>query len=363
MAAAASMDLFDQVDVKVDGAMDWQDTARSIARLWAVELAKGPFRKLRKNIRMESNAEVQTMPGLAIPSATLEQIQGITLANQPSLKLVLLRDLVDLEPEREALRIALYDESMRQSDFDQAASVALVAAGTFQTDQDWHVRAAHALVLAGRPAEAKAQADISGPEQMAKPAHAVVLGDIALANGDYREAVSRYSRSMSIRPTPEALVGRAVASALLGDTASSEADMALLLDAPGTRALEGYRLALKHLQFAVLNLGTALGRVIPAIRVHRGSPEVMARTQTIAFRAAALAKLVTKLPNVGGHKRSQRDLDLACKLLDQASQETLVFAQSGLEEQGTEAGLSLGEAINAYRESVARFQEELNPGG
>lgn len=349
---------FDDLEVRVNGATDWDGSARNVAIEWAERLAKGPFKKLRRNPRIDLQSEVVASPGLLLPAIEPGSFQNYLASVPVETRITVLRDAIDREPDRGDLRVSLFDNLMRSYDFEAAAHFASQASDWSKGAQDWHLRAAQAYIQSNDVANAKMHADLAGATSVANPQSARLIGDIRLSSGDYSGAVEAYRRAIDARPSPEAIIGRAVANALLCDDAAVEADLQLLVDSPGARAAETYRLAVLKIRSSMNSIAVAISELIPHARLAPGAPQVIAKAQTFAVRSASLSKLLSKLPPPTTHQKSHAELDLACKLLDQTSQETLEFSKSSDEEVGAEASLSLNEAFASIRLSGQIFEAE-----
>lgn len=346
---------FKEFSVQVEGEMDLDSTARSIARSWAQGLATTGLRGLARNPRPDtSDVSPLQSPGLVIPS-----LAG-TLA--PPLREAALRDAIDREPERLELRAELFDEQVRNQDYSAAAFTAELAS-RIDPSETWKLRAAHAHALAGHTDRASALAAVVPDSALNEPRHAAMMGEVLLASGDYDRAVAAFSRSIDALPSPEALVGRAVANALSGHREACEKDLKAVTDAPGPRALAGYRLAVAKLDQATERLAVSLRELIPTARRKPNDPETLARAITLATKTDALAAAMTALAPPEMHKRSHALLGLACNLLGQASQEVLDLAQTGSTEQEAQANDSLQEALLQLPDHRAIFRDEVLTAG
>lgn len=341
--------------VRVEGEMDWDSTARSIARSWAQGLSSTGLRGLPRNPRADT-ADVSPFqaPGLQIPILT-----GDLMAVAPPLREAAMRDAIDRDPERLELRTQLFDEQVRNMDYAAAALTAELAGRIDPGDSQWKLRAAYAHALNGETDRASALATVVPEAALSEPKNAAMLGDVMLASGDYVHAVEAFTRSIKARPSPEALVGRAVANALSGHKEASEADLKAVTDAPGPRAVAGYRLAVAKFEQAAERLAASVRELVPLARTKPNDPEMVARAVTLAAKTDALAAAVTALVPPEIHKRSHALLGLACNLLGQSSQEVLELAQSGSADQESQAKDSLQEALLQLPDHRTIFREEV----
>jgi tetratricopeptide (TPR) repeat protein len=345
-----------EFSVEVEGTMDWDTTARSIARSWAQSLANEGLRGIPRSPRPDtSDPNPYQGPGLLIPTGQTNDVTDVP----PALREAALRDAIDREPERVELRGLLFDEQVRNMDYPGAALTAENAARWDGSDSIWKLRSAYANALAGNIERASALATVVPEASLAEPRNAAMLGEVMLASGEYGRAVEAFTRSIQVRPSPEALVGRAVALALSGQREASVADLKAVTDAPGPRALAGYRLAVGKFQQAADRLVASVKALIPLAAQNHDQPETLARAATLASKTDALAAAVTALVPPEMHKRSHALLGLACNLLGQSSQEVLELAKSGSPDREGQALDSLREAEMQLPDQRAIFRDEV----
>ncbi|MBS1709595.1 MAG: hypothetical protein JSS65_12855 [Armatimonadetes bacterium] len=344
--------VFESIVAYTNGVPDWENTALSLARTWSEYLADTTFRGLPKRPRLSAPEKGPgtlggTDPVVPAPKQGDElkaQTDALVAQGKAPLAIVTLRDAIDKAPYEPKRRIWLTDLLLKQGMPQEAATEARRAASMMPDEVALWLRAAKAWIIAGHPKEAQKDLDQAMQRDGKAVAGMAVLGDIYLMQNRLTDAVEAYSTAIASSPTPEAVVGRAVARGLMGDADGCRTDLHSLEVADPASLDNVYCRAAELIDQAATLATNACRELIPYARHAPKTPESVARAVALQRQTLALSNLVSLLPVPSRFEKSHSERDLAHKLLAQCGQEILDFANSGDDNLGEEATLSLGEA-------------------
>ncbi len=345
--------------------LDWENTARSLARTWATLLHLGPFKTLPSHPKRQTpepeKGTAPTKPTAPPPTSTPDESwiakeQELERQGLLTERINLLREAIDADPfqikPREML-IALYlSKEMNGVAAEEAQRAAVIAPDRV----DLRVLSARAWLQGGKLAEA--QADLN--EALARePKNAnlqLVLGQLSLEKGAFQSAIDAFSSSLETLSSPEGRVGRAVAYAVLGRAAESASDLKAILPADINEASYGRVTGCTERVIEVL-LGE-LREIALASRSKPKDPETISNAERAERVASAMADFLSAFPVPAKHAKSHERRVLAHKLLAQAAGEALAFAKLADEETGAEATLSLTEAMKQFPLIRRQYESE-----
>ncbi len=356
--------VFETMVVLADGKPDWESTALTLARSWAEVLGDTVFKDLPRRPQLTRPVADHDHQGGTVaidpaPSDALErQMNQLLAEGKTALAILTLQEAIDRSPYNTEPRLLLVRLLTRQGLYDEAAKEARRTARLMPDDVSLWLRSARAWLVAGKPGEAQTDLNEATRRNAKAVASMAVLGDILLAQNRLTDAVQAYSASMSAGPTPEAVVGLAVAKGLLGDAEGCKKELDTLAGANPETLERTYLRAVELIDQASNQVSAACRELIPLARHSPKTTDVIARAVVVRARTLALSNLVSNLPVPGRFKNSHAERDLAQKLLAQCGQEILDFAQSGDEDLGDEATLSLGEALDRVPMVKALFDDE-----
>jgi len=338
--------------VTVNGLPDWESTSRSIARTWLALLGATAWANHPPHPKVANPADTNfTGPpkGLTIPASAddsiLAKADELVAEGRPDMAILVLRDSIDLAPFEPKRRLKLATILMDQGLPAEAAMEARRAAQLSPDQVDLWLMAAKGWLLAQRPDEAQADANQALARNANQVAAQEILGDIYVLQGKYPEAIEAYTASIEAGPKVTAVAGRAIAYAMNLEPEKCSEDLDRLKETSPESLAVAYRVAIQLADQGIDDLAKEIRNVIPAIRLAPQSAEVIDRAGRAQKAAQSLAGLISAIPVPARHQKSHEGRDLAHKLLAQSAQETLDFAKSGDADLGSEAAISLGEAL------------------
>ncbi len=338
-----------------DGVIDWESTAQGTARLWTETLAVGPFKdhspRPRKNGSEPVPGEslVAPQPKIApVDTKAVEKARESIKAGKLSEAILLLRESIDAEPFEADRRVLLAKTLLDQGLAVQAAEEARRASPLVKDQVELRLMAARAWLLVSD--DEKAQVDLN--EALARGAKgsepAVIEGDLFAVRGDYAKALAAYDKALEAGPRFDAVFGRAIAHAMLGDADAATKDLKALPQSDPEALLSHYSRAVQLIDRSLIGLSDELRNLPQLARLAPKSAKLIARATDASRRATALSMLIGSLPTPARHAKSHVARDLAHKLLAQASLEVLDFVTTADDDLGTEAAMSLGEALKLF---------------
>jgi len=352
--------------VLVNGLPDWDSTSRTIARSWAMILGTGAFRDLpRQNVNRLPDPGTGNSPtggGVQIPAADdpLAKAEALIRQNKPQMAVLVLREAIDKDPFDARPREMLANLLIRMGLYDEAAAEAERAALVSKDSLPMWMLAARAYLLAWDVTNARNCLN----QALARGAQGhqafTLQGEIAILANEPRVALDAFTSSIAVGPTPQAVIGRAMAHSLIGNTEECRADLASLGDIDPATLGTAYLVATTLSEQKLEAIGLQLRELPPLIRLRHRDPELIARAAAIARQAEALSALIDLLPTPSKFTGSHTKRALAHKLMLQSSQEILEFAQTGKSESGDEGTVSLGEALRLIPTIRADFRVEQN---
>lgn len=363
----------EMMSVMVNGVPDWDSTADSVARTWVALLRESVFRRLPTRPRITpvemTPDQRPTDPPVVLATPTpnpLVRIQTLIDEGKLDAALLAVMDAIDQDPFEPERRVVLAELLVRRGFHRQAAEAAERAIPLMRQPAPLFLVAARAYWRSGQPARARDMANMALAHGGDAATALIVLGDIAVIEGDFQRAIAQYSASLEQGPRPHAVVGRAVAFALAGNAEQCAADLARLLDADGSALRDIYSTAIELADRRTDQLAAVTQNLLIDLRRDGRNPASTARAAAVARSAEALSVLMERLPVPKIHEESHAARALAHKLLRQSGEEILDFAQRGDREAAAEAEMSLNEALRLlvtirdnYR--IERREAEIRP--
>lgn len=353
--------------VMVGGVPDHSHTAASVARTWASMLNEGPFNQFVPTARTGSDQPVTPFQqgvnvGPPVGQSTDEILRDVeTLVDQGLMNraIIHLRDSIDSQPRAPELRVRLAKLLIELGLLTEAGSEAERAARLMPHDPSLWLMAADCRLFSG---------DLSGAENALNEALARggegaeslrIQGSLALRDGNYETAADRFTRSLEQGGGPEALAGRGVAYALMGEHQASERDLANLARYEAGQVLRVYRWIVDSVDQAIDGIATRLRDLPVLLRRDGAKPEHVSLAQALSARMEGIASLLVDFPAPEVHSESHDARSLAASLLYQAAVEIRSYAETGSDEMREEAEISLNEAFKLLPLARERYKIEL----
>ena len=348
--------------VSIGDRLDWENAARSHAHFWFSALTEGPFKKLKPKPKPVEDPVVDAQPTADVfptdPKA-IETANSKISSGDFSGALVVLRDAVDADPanfEKRKSLISLYEKLGYTS---LLASEARRASLIFPDQVELRLIAVRSWMQLDRLEDATADLN-AFLSRKANDAQALcLLGDLLIAKQEPELAIEPYTKSLEIVPCYGARFGRALAYALIGKSEECTKDLVALGKVSDSEIAASYPVAVQNLERAVETLGAKLRQVLQQARVSSGNAENIQAATDCMRLAESLASLTSKILVPSKHQQSHLRRDLAQKLLVQASGEALAFAKSGEEDTGSDAAISLGDALKQLSEIRKQYESEI----
>lgn len=348
--------------VTVGNRLDWENAARSHAHYWYTTLIEGPFKKLKPRPRPEEDNTPTIVPAAEVfptdPKAldtAKTKIQGGDFAGA----LTVLRDAVDADPTLLEKRMALIQLLTQLRMQEQVASEARRAAVLFPEQAELRLIAVRAWLALDKTEEASVDLNEFLARKSDDASALALLGDLWISRQEPEKAIEPFTKSIEISSSFSARFGRALAHALTGNSAGCTADLAAL-GTPSPKEIEtSYPVAVRSLEGATEHLGAKLREVLQKTRIQSNDPAVVKQAEDALALAQSLASMTDKISVPPKHQQSHLRRDLAQKLLVQAAGEALAFAKSGDEDLGSDAAISLGDALNQMHAIRKQYEAEL----
>lgn len=358
--------------VLVNGLPDWENTSRSLAYNLVMQLGREPFKSLTPHTkRAAPEPEKGALPPAGEPvklpekpapldQTVLTRVDALLKQGLQVEAMNLLRDAVDAAPFDAARRERLIKLLLERGETEEAADEARRACRLAPERIDFKVLAVRSWLALGQLTEAESDLNDVLARGGGSPEVQTLRAELFMARGEPGKALEAYTAASSGGPPRyDAALGKALAVALSGEAEQCARLMGSLPEASESERLVAYRWAMRTLEGVV---DKAVDAVRTAMQLGRSSPkapETIAAGQRSEKLAAGLATFATGLTPPGAHKASHERRDLALKLLAQAATEASAYDASGDEDTGTEAALSLGEALKQLRAVQQQYQQEL----
>ncbi len=355
------------MSVTIDGRPDWDSTATTIARTWAMMWERTAFKHLEAHPKVTPNVLTPDQggpkgTGAEIPTVPYDEIDAAVkkFSSEGRLDLVamLLRDAVDRYPFDVGLRTrltrALSDLGQNEAAAQEAERAALISRDSARLWLD----AARSWLLAENPVRAQEAVNQALARGAQGPESSALLGEIYVLSGDFPAAVAAYTRSIEAGPTPSAVIGRAIANGLAGEAEACANDLKALVDIDPDTYLRAYQTAVTLADNRIDIISKSLRELPPLLRLRKKDPALVAQAAAMERQARALSTLIDNIIAPERFAGSHRTRALAHKLILQSSQEILDFAKTGDDDLGEEGTISLGEALRLFPTARSEFRQE-----
>jgi tetratricopeptide (TPR) repeat protein len=355
--------------IEVNGRPDWNMTAKSLANTWVAILRDGVLSPLEVRPRIEGDLPPQgddrilpTQPRLEIlsdnPQAAIARAEKLESDGDPDLAVLVLQDAIDVAPFDPLPRAKLAELLFRQGAYRHSAEEAIRAARLSPEQNALWLLAAKSYVALRESELAREAVNNALARGIQSSSLYDLLGDVYLLSGDWTRAVESYSRSLGMGPRPKALVGRAIAFALLGRPEEVRSDLGALLDSNPEAVSDVYELAVELLEPMTESIVAELRELPPLLRLQPRYPGHITRAHKANLQALSLAALLEQLPVPNRYSSSHNGRLLAHKLLVQCSSELLDSIQSGSKDALDESVISLSESTRLFPEVRKLYQFE-----
>lgn len=353
--------------VMVNGLADHSHTASSVARTWAAIMGEGPFNQFPPSRRVEADPQTTafTRPvdvGPAVGKAVDDILKDVDLLVQqghPQRAVIHLRDAIDSQPRVPELRVRLAKLFIEMGLLVEAGSEAERAARLMPHDPTLWLMASDCRLYAGDTTGASNALN----EALARGGEGAesrrIQGSLALRDGNYAAAAERFSLSLEAGGGPEALAGRGISYALMGEFEASERDFALLSRYESGDLARVYRWIVESIDQAINGMSATIRDLPVLIRRDGATPELIALAHSLAGRLEGIASLFADFPAPRQHLESHDARSLSASLLFQAALEIRSYAETGNDEMREEAEISLNEALKLLPLAREQYKLEL----
>lgn len=359
-----------EMSVQVGGLTDWASSAQSICRTWSGLLAEGPFKPHPPRRRIETPdpepgvLDPTTVSAPPIPRqaqvdpAVYDQAESLLRQRRTSEAVLMLRDAVDVAPIDPKPRRALIEALLSIGRNDMAAEEARRAGTLLPDSNEFRLLAARAWLAVGKPDEAQRDLSEALAHAADDPLTHVLRGDIFLSKGEPSKAIDPFTIALAKRESGDARLGRALARGLSGDAEGCRADLAEWKPGDTERAA-GYSRAVALADAAVARLSEDIRQGIQLSTAQPKSAEAVQRADRSLEVAGSLAALFEGLEPSPRHQGSHAHRKLALALLAQSAAEWRTYAESADDESGSEATISLSEALKRIASVRREYEAEL----
>lgn len=349
----------DLVSATIDGKLDLESCARTIARTWILQIGQTVLKHLTPQPKVITpEPDPGAKPPLVTPPPAIRQVDNAALRaeyerlmklNQARTALQLLRDAVDSEPldlERRLLLISALTEVGLGA---EASSEARRTANLFPESGELWRLCARAEIEAGHYAQAIRDLNEAVSRDPQNPETRYLLGVAQLMLGRLEFAIEHFDASIAKSPTAEAHILRGAAKGYLGLDAAPDfsAGSKLAEGLSRERAANLDRLVLRFVTMQGEAAANELRPLIAKVRLDPKSKAAASQLATLQQRAASLLKLLSATPRDEKHRKAGETAMLALSLLAQSITEVQSHIASPAEDIITEATITLGEAFRS----------------
>lgn len=353
--------------VTVGNTINHSHTASSVARTWAAILGEGPFNQFpasprttttQQNTAFTRPVDVGPAVGKAVDQI-LKDVDTLVQQGHSERAIIHLRDAIDSQPRSPELRVRLAKLLIQMGLLVEAGSEAERAARLMPHDPTLWLMAADCRLYSGDATGANNALN----EALARGGEGAesrrIQGVLALRSGDYETAAARFSLSLEGGGGPEALAGRGIAHALMGELALSENDFNLLARYDSGDLARVYRWVVESIDQAINGMTNSIRDLPVLIRRDGATPQLLALIHSLAGRLEGIASLLSDFPAPPLHVESHDARSLSASLLFQAALEIRSYAETGRDEMREEAEISLNEALKLLPIARERYKLEL----
>lgn len=356
------------MDIKISGKIDRVSAGLTLANTWVSALGSGPF----KGYKAERDLPVQPLPKrdpLAVETvkpkentpveqilAKSEQLQQRGLRQEA---VIYLRDSIDENPTSPELRRALLNLLILLNETELAQLEASRASEATVGNKQFYLLEAQMKLDMGDASAAQESLNKFLSREGASHETQVIQGRILLKLQQPEKAMAAFTDAIRTKPEINCQLGIALCQAIQGQIEPLKKTIAELPEQKPEEIQANYRWAMQCIDDQYSALAESFREALRSATASPKSGEAIARCAKNEIIAQSLATLVDalKIPKI--HNRSQERRSLAHKLLVQAAGESLDFAKNGGEEAGSEAAITLGEALKQLNLVHEKFREEL----
>jgi len=335
--------------------VDWDNAAQSISNTWAVQLAGGPFKRLKAQPRLNppdgSSASppdpgtTNVAPSIPDPVRTSSELISKGLFAEAISVLRMGIDDDPFEPKRrEALVRLLLDQGLyREAGSEARRSIALTPGNAVL-----RLLAARAWLRLHDLEEAQKELNEALARDVQDPIVQLLLGELAIERNEPSKAVEPYQKALERADSFEARLGLGLSFALLGNVRGA-ADSFNNLPTTSAQSIEdGYERSVRALDRAIDELVTEFRSLMQRAQLKQGDAEIIEKTQALLQLAQSMSAFVAAVPSPLRHRPSHERRDLAHKLLVQSLEQALEFAKTADEDASGEALLSMSETLKQF---------------
>lgn len=353
----------DLIGATIDGQLDLESCARTIARTWVLQIGQTVLKHLVPQPKVVTpEPDPGSKPPVVTPPPPIRQIDNASLKaeyerlmklNQSATALQLLRDSVDAEPLDLERRLLLISGLTELGMGSEASSEARRTANLFPESGELWRLCARAEIEAGHYAQAIRDLNEAVSRDSQNPETRYLLGIAQLMMGRLEFAIEHFDAAIAKSPSPEAHYLRGAAKGYLGIDPSADYSAASKLGENMQRerlaALD--RLIIRFVATQAEAAANEMRRLIAKVRLDPKSKSAAGQLATLGQRVGSLAKLLAVSPRDDRQRRAGDTVRLALSLLGQSISEVESHIASPSEETITEATITLGEAFRSL-ESV-----------
>jgi len=339
-------------------ANDLNNTVRSVARTWAIQISTGPLHDLKAEPKPpETPAPSQgQLPNAAPPTDPLPtpadsakavtEYQRLMTAKQIEQATTVLREAVDVSPLDPKLRVMLIKHLSQIGRSREAAEEARRAAILLPDDPDLRAIAAQAYIDSGQNNQAEDQLNEALARNPEDPVTRGMLADIALNGLKAQAAKDHLEVALKKAPSKDFAYRIALCDAILGDPAAVQTDVDHATSIAEWSQQEGsYKFCMKVLDQALDQGIGDLRSLYQRASVKPNDPDVKQATEQQLAILSARQTLLDGWTAPTIHRNSHGKRSLALKLLAQSLSELKAFLADGSQDTLTDANIDLGEAI------------------
>jgi tetratricopeptide (TPR) repeat protein len=365
----------DNMAVEVGGLVDMGSSAESIARTWSLLLRDSLFRGLPVRtgsaIDKPQPAPPQPQPDptptpapQAMPradeQAILAKAARLFSQGQNGEAIIVLREGTDQLPYSGALREQLVKVLVAAGLTELAADEATRFGRMNSQTPDLLVSSAKMWIDIGRIDRAQDALNEAKARDGENVSVIATQATIDLMNGDLARSQAGFAAALASKKTSDSAIGMALVCALQGQSEPLQQALADWRQLTSDDPAQQYRWVMRVLDGRMDLLSEQFRDGLRHATADPKSAATRSLWAKLESVATGMANLLEAMQPPKNHFGSHELRQLAHKLLIQAAGDCLAFAESGDEEAGSEATISLGEALKAFTPARELFENELS---
>lgn len=346
------------------------DSMKTLAETWTEIMFLEPLKNLKPRPRLGAIPTEGTLEKIPVPpppdkgnnQELLTKVMALMAKGDRAGAINMMRDAVDSAPLDAERRKVLVEILMASGFYAEAAKQARRSATILEKSAEMYVLAARAWLAADNTAEAQADLKEAVTREPESPAVLALLGEVALRDNQYEQAIKHFSAAIEKNPNPNTYFYRALAYALFGEGAKARPDLEKAkADGLNPSSVEQqglYVSAIGMVSGAALKNGVDFRDLVQKIRIKPYEKALADELDGLRMRCDALQLFLKELQPPVIHQGSHGERALGIKLVLEAITMMESYLKLTDEDVMSEAQISLGEGLKRLLSARDMFAKE-----